>query len=108
MPDWKWLTNVLRYYLPELNVGDGEFLSMKKIIDQFTELPVSRQRKQQLRRKAKGLCEAPGCPDPPLGDSYCKKHLRIKSARLRRKFGLSPWRHFGPGRTPLERKQKNA
>jgi len=25
MPDWKWLTSVLRYYLPELNAGDGEF-----------------------------------------------------------------------------------
>lgn len=77
---------------------------MKKIIDQFTDLPVSKQRKHQLRRKAAGLCEVPGCCFPPVGKSYCKYHLKKWRQRQRKKLGCKPWHPGGKGRPPIDRK----
>jgi hypothetical protein len=45
----------------------------KPIQDQFTDLPVSRQRKYQLRMKASGRCSQ--CGAPATDGSRCLKHL---------------------------------
>jgi hypothetical protein len=42
----------------------------KLIQDRFTSLPVSRQRKYQLRREAAGRCRLCGEPGAP----YCARH----------------------------------
>lgn len=44
------------------------------ILDAFTDLKVSRQRKWQLRQEAKGLCQV--CPEPEFMACKCKKHYR--------------------------------
>lgn len=46
----------------------------KKIIDEFTALPVSRERKRQLRKRKKGRCIVPGCWEPPVSAERCVKH----------------------------------
>ncbi len=46
-----------------------------KIIDEFTNAPVTRQRKQQLRRKKRGICQK--CDDrvwKGVSTVLCKKH----------------------------------
>lgn len=46
-----------------------------QIVDAFTDLPVSRQRKWQLRRQAAGLCEK--CGQPSIPDAaQCLKCLK--------------------------------
>ena len=44
----------------------------KPIIDEFTDLPVSRQRKKQLRNIKKGLCEK--CSKKIFKSNLCKDH----------------------------------
>lgn len=61
---------------------------MRLIFDKFTKLPVSRQRKYQLRKQAKGLCGicgTPGVPRPPGKKKVrCQKHLDLDN-KLQRK-----------------------
>jgi hypothetical protein len=45
---------------------------MKRIIDEFNLLPVSRQRRQQLRYVRDGLCRI--CGQPLVTKGYCLKH----------------------------------
>ena len=45
---------------------------MKKITDEFSELPISRQRKYQLRKESKGLCRI--CGQKAVNKSHCEKH----------------------------------
>jgi hypothetical protein len=45
---------------------------MGKIIDQFTDLKISRQSKWQARHRAAGLCIE--CGDKLVSKSYCKYH----------------------------------
>jgi hypothetical protein len=45
---------------------------MKTIQDEFTDLPVSRQRKKQLRWKRDGKCVL--CGRPLFTTQYCKEH----------------------------------
>ena len=42
----------------------------KLILDEYSNQPISRQRKYQLRRESKGLCRICGGPGGPL----CAKH----------------------------------
>ena len=44
------------------------YYSRRKISDGFTDLPVSRQRRYQLRQAAKGLCQE-GCGNLRRGES---------------------------------------
>jgi len=92
----------------------------KKIIDQFTDLPVSRERKRQLRKEAVGLCIQGACKRKATGWKRCLKHRlecrerfntpkRRRYVRLnqRRKYGWKPWHPGGRGRPPLDRKKEN-
>jgi hypothetical protein len=45
---------------------------MKKIIDEFTDLPVSHQRKSQLRNIRAGRCR--NCGEPEFACGYCEFH----------------------------------
>jgi len=47
---------------------------MKKIFDEFTDLPVSREYKRQLRAKRDGRCIASGCHKPLATAFHCLKH----------------------------------
>jgi hypothetical protein len=55
----------------------------KKIVDEFTDLPISRQQKWQLRRAKEGRCII--CGEPKVTAWYCLKHA-IASRESMRKF----------------------
>lgn len=53
----------------------------KRIQDRFTKLPVSKQRKWQLRQKAKGKCEK--CKCDAVDGILCNKHRAKAKKRYR-------------------------
>ena len=57
-----------------------------RIQDEFTELPISRQRKYQLRMQRDGRCTE--CGEPAAEGSRCVKHLVKARERQRKKRGL--------------------
>ncbi len=57
----------------------------KRIVDQFTQLPVSRQRKWQLRQRQKGLCAK--CSKRVVPESiYCIRHMVDHRVAARRRY----------------------
>ena len=56
------------------------------IVDEFTELPISRQRKYQMRRQRDKRCTE--CGEPAAQGSRCVKHLVKARERQRKKRGL--------------------
>ena len=58
----------------------------KKIIDEFTELPISRQQKWQLRRAKEGRCVI--CGQPKVTAWHCLKHA-IANREWARKYSGS-------------------
>jgi hypothetical protein len=64
----------------------------KRIKDKFTNLPVSRQRKYQLRMKRAHRCTE--CGEPAVQGSRCLVHLVKARERQRGKRGLKR-RYFG-------------
>jgi hypothetical protein len=58
----------------------------KRIQDEFTGLPISRQRKYQLRMQRDGRCTE--CGEPAIQGSRCLKHLVKARERQRKKRGL--------------------
>ena len=58
----------------------------KRIKDEFTELPISRQRKYQLRMQRDRRCTE--CGRPAIQGSRCLKHLVKARERQRKKRGL--------------------
>jgi hypothetical protein len=57
-----------------------------RIQDEFTNLPISRQRKYQLRMKRDKKCTE--CGQPAAEGSRCVKHLVKARERQRKKRGL--------------------
>jgi hypothetical protein len=64
----------------------------KRIQDEFTDLPISRQRKYQLRMKRERRCTE--CGQPAVQGSRCLKHLVKARERQRKKRGLKS-RYYG-------------
>jgi hypothetical protein len=58
----------------------------KKIIDEFTDLPISRQQKWQLRRAKEGRCVI--CGEPKATAWHCLKHA-IANREWARKYSGS-------------------
>lgn len=58
----------------------------RRIQDEFTDLPISRQRKYQLRMQKASRCTE--CGAPAIQGSRCLKHLIKARERQRRKRGL--------------------
>jgi hypothetical protein len=58
----------------------------KRIKDEFAHLPISRQRKYQLRMKRDKRCTE--CGAPTTQGSRCVKHLVKARERQRKKYGL--------------------
>lgn len=58
----------------------------KPIQDEFTGLPISRQRKYQLRKQRDQRCTE--CGAPVVRGSRCLKHLIRARERQRQKLGL--------------------
>jgi hypothetical protein len=58
----------------------------RPIQDEFTNLPVSRQRRYQLRKRRDNLCTE--CGAPAQGASRCLKHLVLARERQRERLGL--------------------
>jgi hypothetical protein len=58
----------------------------KRIVDEFTSLPISRQRKYQLRKQRDKCCTE--CGEPASVGSRCLKHLIKARERQRKKRGL--------------------
>ena len=63
-----------------------------RIKDEFTDLPISRQRKYQLRMQRDQRCTE--CGEPALKGSRCLKHLVNARERQRKKRGLKR-RYYG-------------
>ncbi len=63
-------------------------MSRKAIKDEFTDLPLSRQRKWQLRRRRAGLCIICGKPVAPGLKGMCVEHCVARRENLRKLFGL--------------------
>jgi hypothetical protein len=57
----------------------------KPIKDEFSDLPVSHQRKTQLRMQRDGRCII--CGQPAVGPFLCLKHLIASRERMRKKTG---------------------
>jgi hypothetical protein len=57
----------------------------KAIKDEFADLPLSRQRKYQLRMQRDQQCII--CGESTVGGFYCLKHLVDKRERARRRIG---------------------
>jgi hypothetical protein len=57
-----------------------------RIQDEFTDLPISRQRKYQMRMQRDGRCTE--CGEPAAEGSRCLKHLVKARERQRKKRGL--------------------
>lgn len=47
---------------------------LRKIHDEFTDMPISRERKRQLRALKKGVCCIAGCEEPLATKVHCLKH----------------------------------
>ena len=58
----------------------------KKIEDEFTDRPVSRQRKYQMRKQRDGLCTV--CGEPAVQGSRCLMHLVAAREHQRQKRGM--------------------
>lgn len=58
----------------------------KKIVDEFTDLPISRQQKWQLRRAKEGRCVI--CGQPKVTAWHCLKHA-IANREWARKYSGS-------------------
>ena len=58
----------------------------KKIVDEFTDLPISRQQKWQLRRAKEGRCVI--CGDPKVTAWHCLRHA-IANREWARKYSGS-------------------
>jgi hypothetical protein len=63
-----------------------------RIKDEFTDLPISRQRKYQLRMQRDQRCTE--CGERALKGSRCLKHLVKARERQRKKRGLKR-RYYG-------------
>ncbi len=59
-------------------------MSRKKILDRFTDLKVSRQRKHQLRKVALGLCQV--CFKDRVTSTYCRLHADRANGRSKRYY----------------------
>ena len=58
----------------------------KRIQDEYTDLPISRQRKYQLRMQRQNRCTE--CGQPAAQGSRCLRHLVKARERQRKKRGL--------------------
>ena len=58
----------------------------RKVVDEFTHLPISPQRKYQLRRRRDNGCT--DCGEPAIMGSRCLKHLVEARERQRKLKGL--------------------
>jgi hypothetical protein len=80
--------------------------NMRKLIeDEFTHLPLSRQRKYQLRRQREGRCTE--CGDPAAQGSRCLRHLVKARERQRKQRGLKR-RYHGTLSYRLQKETTNA
>jgi len=76
-----------------MNLSRGTTDNMRtRIQDEFTRLPISRQRKYQLRRQRDKRCTE--CGEPAVEASRCVKHLVKARERQRVKRGLKR-RYYG-------------
>lgn len=58
----------------------------RRVVDEFTHLPISPQRRYQLRRQRDNGCSE--CGEPAIMGTRCLKHLVKARERQRKKFGL--------------------
>jgi len=80
----------------------------KAIIDELTHLPLSRQRRYQIRMVARGRC--PICGKPAVSGTRCPfhaaaNHERLKRARLRKLAAARRLSNSPPRRMPAKAKK---
>ena len=77
----------------------------KAIRDEFADLPVSRQRKYQLRMRRDNRCGL--CGEPAVLGRFCLKHGVEHRERVRKRLGLKR-RFYGALSYKLEAKARAA
>jgi len=77
-----------------------------KIQDEFTDLPVSRNRKNQLRRKKAGCCTLCGKPRNFYWEKCDACQAKVREATRRLK-GFNAWQPGRRGRPPVCHSIKN-
>jgi hypothetical protein len=79
---------LMRFIIEFQNPPQNRILEQVTIAikDEFTDLPISSQRKFQLRMKRDKRC--PLCGEPAIMGVHCLKHLVQQRERQRRKLGL--------------------
>jgi len=89
-----WVSGLMRLIkLEQVLINRAEREEMRRRIkDKFTNLPVSRQRKYQLRMKLAHRCTE--CGEPAVQGSRCLMHLVKARERQRKKRGLKQ-RYYG-------------
>ena len=70
------------------------------ICDEFSDLPVSRQRKWQLRQSKRGLCSICGAPKAKWSATYCAVHHEAAKLLAREHRGCEAYESSGLGRPP--------
>lgn len=68
--------------------------------DEFTKLPVSRERKRQLRKNKIGLCFFASCECEVFSGGLCRKHFLKGRITNRKRQGCKAWRPGSRGRPP--------
>jgi hypothetical protein len=74
---------------------------VKKINDEFSDLPISKQRKWQLRKFRDGKCQICGDGVIRFGSWLCKAHLLSHRKYERATKGWKPRTKNGKGRPQL-------
>jgi len=75
------------------------------IKDEFSDLPISRQRKYQLRKLKNGKCQICGKQLSRFSATRCDKHHEYSRVHTRLKMGYKPWVEGGVGRPPTCKKE---
>ncbi|MDE2102119.1 MAG: hypothetical protein KGL39_33040 [Patescibacteria group bacterium] len=59
----------------------------RKIVDEFTDQPISRELKRRLRKNKAGLCGRAGCSAAAGEFTYCPEHRAAEVERKRTRAG---------------------
>lgn len=92
---------ILEKSSPQESSSTGEETARKPIQDEFSHLPISRQRRYQLRRQRDQKCME--CGDPVIAGERCLKHL-IEARERRRKKRKDERRYVNTSAYQLQNK----
>ena len=80
---------------------------LRKIQDEFTDLPISRERKRQLRALKNGQCCIAGCEEPLATKVHCLQHAVERREKSRKERNVTRrWKNAKTYQLEMELKAK--